>query len=350
MNLHFVFGGTFDPFHFGHKACLETLLKHIHESSINKEIRLTILIHDHHLKSERMFTPEYRVKLVQDIIENLDTKNVKLEVVYSNQPSLYEALTKDVGISGKVILVFGHDVIQNIEKFKYLDKLFEITHEIVVFRRSHDDLPFNESLNELETLTSKYKIVIWPLKLDLQFYPSSTLIRSRIHERLVRYPETVSLEITEIPAVLGVILSSDLKHFLLMKHKASNMLAIPGGFLTADQSPVECLFKEFEEELGVPQERILSFTRKIDLIDVMKAYDETTKPVTVILYGVLVDPVFFNYLKNGFISDVQVMDKNESDGFVICSTSKSLSDLPLRFDVHKEYIKKAFKHFQKEVV
>ncbi|MCB0377662.1 MAG: nicotinate (nicotinamide) nucleotide adenylyltransferase [Bdellovibrionales bacterium] len=134
MNKVALFGGTFDPVHRGHTACVQHLLEKMDFSEV-----VLIPAGKNPLKSEQPAAPaEDRLKMIHLAVSDFDGLiQIDDEEIKRDGPSYtYETLKRylEKHDPAELYLVMGMDVFEELDQWKNYEKILEMTNILVVSR------------------------------------------------------------------------------------------------------------------------------------------------------------------------------------------------------------------------
>lgn len=167
-----IFGGTFNPPHFGHLILAE---KAVEILSLDKLIFIPASIPPHK-KNERIVAPEHRIKMLKLSIDKKPYFEVSdIEIQRGGTSYTCETLAdlKEKFPGSKLFLFVGYDNFIEFHLWKNYQRIFELC-KVVVFGRN---IAKNKDLLKDRKVTNTVKYIDTPL-LDI----SSTEIRNRIKE------------------------------------------------------------------------------------------------------------------------------------------------------------------------
>lgn len=137
------YGGSFNPWHPGHSACLEL---------INKDFPI-IVIPDHNPHKELNINRETDLKKIKTELNKIAKKTFFFPDFYlqkQQNPSIkwISLLSKEFS-EKKFHLLIGHDSFQNILSWTDADKLLKLLESLMIVSRSEDPLVSNKIKNEI---------------------------------------------------------------------------------------------------------------------------------------------------------------------------------------------------------
>lgn len=171
-----IYPGTFDPFHRGHRSVVESVID-VFWKDING---LTILVQKNRFKDDSMFSPEFKVKLIESMVGDI---YANIPVIYTEYDSFYDFLDSHTSYMDRYKLVIGDDTLPVLHKWRNVDKLFENGVELIVVQREM------HVMNEIEPYKDEYPIFsIIPHSLESikKGHISSTIMRERVMDILER--------------------------------------------------------------------------------------------------------------------------------------------------------------------
>ena len=244
-----LFAGTFDPFHYSHLCLLLTAV-----NNFNFE-KIEIIIHNYKYRNhKRMFTPEFIKELIIDYLREYKPELLnKITVDISNEKSFYNLLKGKEYVTD---ILFGGDSYNAIENWMNYDKLNELLKKknIIVIKRNNEEI--KKIFGNEEILDYKCP----EISDEFKYFYSGTLIRNRIKEKLIKAPRYITLPEVALSAVIAVVKTLDTEEYVLIKHRLTGKLALPGGFLD-EKDIFETLYKELNEEIGLDYNNIKEIKR-----------------------------------------------------------------------------------------
>ncbi len=128
-----LFGGTFDPIHFGHLRPVEQLA---HEIQLEKVILLPNNVPPHRPQPEA--TPAQRLKMAQLAVEDNSLFCVDSRELQRNTPSYtietLETLRKEHGTQQPLAFIIGQDSLLTLYKWHRWESLLDVCHLVVLGR------------------------------------------------------------------------------------------------------------------------------------------------------------------------------------------------------------------------
>ena len=244
-----LFAGTFDPFHHGHLCVLLTAVNNTEYDNIE------IVIHNYKYRDhKRMFTPEFIKELITDYLKEYKPNLLdKVTIDISNEESFYELLKSKEYVTD---ILFGGDSYNTIENWINYNKLKELLKKknIIIIRRNNE---------QIKRIFGNEKILEYKcpeINDEFKYFYSGTLIRNRIKEKLIKAPRYITLPEVALSAVIAVVKTLDMEEYILIKHRLTGKLALPGGFL--DKKDIfKTLYKELKEEIGLDYNNIKEIKR-----------------------------------------------------------------------------------------
>jgi len=137
-----LFGGSFNPFHLGHKSLVQFVLKQFPD---NKLLIIPNLIPPH--KSSLEVAPEHRIKMIQASLHDLSGWDIETYEIRKKKPS-YTVETLDYleeqGLfKYKPFLMIGDDWVPNFHQWRDAEIIAERVQLLVFKRTSPRVLPFD---------------------------------------------------------------------------------------------------------------------------------------------------------------------------------------------------------------
>jgi len=311
-----LFAGTFDPFHLSHLCILFSAINKFKYDNIE------IVIHNYKYRNhKRMFAPEFIRNLIYDMVEGYKSEILdKVHVDVSYDESFYHLIKNKSYVTD---ILFGSDSYNTINQWKNFDRLKDVlrTKNIIVIKRN------NKEVTKIfgDEIILEYNCI--EINDEFKHFYSGTLIRNRIKEKLIKNPRYITLpDNVALSAVLAVVKNIDTGEYIMIKHKPTNTIALPGGFI--DEHSIEkVLFKELEEELGLCRNDIIEHNQLAPFVEI--------NMVTVIPYLVYVD----NSANMGNFKDVNEVSNILKFSFKELKNIYDKNKRLFRFESHFKLIK-----------
>lgn len=134
MNKVALFGGTFDPVHLGHTACMQHLVEKMDFSKV-----VIIPTSQNPLKKDILPAPNKdRLKMIEIALADFDEEITvdEFEIMKNSPTYSFETLEryKDIYPVESLYLVMGLDAFEDLDKWKNFEKILEMTNILVVSR------------------------------------------------------------------------------------------------------------------------------------------------------------------------------------------------------------------------
>jgi len=183
-----IFGGTFDPIHFGH---LRAAIEAVEALGLDELIMLPAGNPPH--RSNTFAPAPDRLAMLKLAVRDVPGLNVDdREVMREGFSYMVDTLTEfraEMGPDTPLALLLGQDAVNDLDSWKEWRRLFELAH-IIIMRRPESSHAYSEELfkqiqqgltNERDELTQKACGSVLPLELT-QLDISSTDIRNRLQQ------------------------------------------------------------------------------------------------------------------------------------------------------------------------
>jgi len=183
-----IFGGTFDPIHFGH---LRAAIEAVEALGLDELIMLPAGNPPH--RSTTFAPAPDRLAMLKLAVRDVPGLNVDdREVMREGFSYMVDTLTEfraEMGPDTPLALLLGQDAVNDLDSWKEWRRLFELAH-IIIMRRPESSHAYSGELfkqiqqgltNERNELTQKACGSVLPLELT-QLDISSTDIRNRLHQ------------------------------------------------------------------------------------------------------------------------------------------------------------------------
>ena len=168
-----IFGGSFDPPHFGHDEVVKSTLKNL---NIDKLIIIPTFLNP--FKSEFGAPPGLRLQWCRVLWENLSSKIIvsDYEASQNRAVATIESVIyfKNKFNADKIYLIIGADQLNSLHKWHRYDELKALVSFVVACR---DDIKIDENLQKLDI---NVKISSSKIKSELNFKQVPTAILSSV--------------------------------------------------------------------------------------------------------------------------------------------------------------------------
>ena len=168
-----IFGGSFDPPHFGHDEVVKSTLKNL---NIDKLIIIPTFLNP--FKSEFGAPPNLRLQWCRVLWENLSSKIIvsDYETIQNRAVATIESVIyfKNKFNASRIYLIIGADQLNSLHKWHRYDELKALVSFVVACR---DDIKIDENLQKLDI---NVKISSSKIKSELNFKQVPTAILSSV--------------------------------------------------------------------------------------------------------------------------------------------------------------------------
>lgn len=168
-----IFGGSFDPPHFGHDEVVKSALKNL---NIDKLIIIPTFLNP--FKSEFGAPPNLRLQWCRVLWENLSSKIIvsDYETTQNRAVATIESVIyfENKFNADKIYLIIGADQLSSLHKWHRYDELKALVSFVVACR---DDIKIDENLQKLDI---NVKISSSKIKSELNFKQVPTAILSSV--------------------------------------------------------------------------------------------------------------------------------------------------------------------------
>ena len=170
-----IFGGSFDPPHFGHDDVVKSALKNL---NIDKLIIIPTFLNP--FKSEFGAPPNLRLQWCRTLWENLSPKIIvsDYETTQNRAVATIESVIyfKNKFNADKIYLIIGADQLKNLDKWHKFDELRELVSFVVA---SRDGIRVESNLQKLDI---NVKISSSKIKSELNFKHIPTAILDSVEK------------------------------------------------------------------------------------------------------------------------------------------------------------------------
>ncbi|TGK28937.1 nicotinate (nicotinamide) nucleotide adenylyltransferase [Leptospira gomenensis] len=155
-----IFGGSFDPPHFGHAGILRSFFREFPDC---KEVFLVPNLQNP-LKGEKTSSPEAILEMLQLFVSEFEENVTILDLELKREGPSYTVRTlEELGSSypeREFYLLIGEDNYSNFHEWKDWKKILGSVKTVCVFRRTSETIPENPELGEV---SSKFTFLNNPL-------------------------------------------------------------------------------------------------------------------------------------------------------------------------------------------
>ncbi len=152
--LHAVFGGTFDPIHYGHLWPVEALAREI---SPNRIILLPNHVPPHRPKPEA--NAQQRLKMVELAVAGKPLFIVDDRELHRTTPSytieILESVRAERGMSPPLAFIIGQDSLLKLHTWHRWQSLLELCHLLVLARPGYDN---HSGMPQLQKLLARHQV------------------------------------------------------------------------------------------------------------------------------------------------------------------------------------------------
>lgn len=176
-----IFGGTFDPIHYGHLNMAESLREDV---GLSKVIFIPTAVSYHKAGESEAELRYEMLKLATEGNSSFEVSDI--EIKRGGDSYTYETMRelREIYPNSELYFFVGSDILSNLERWKNADKLLKEVKFVIAMRPNYVD---ESHVSKIDVLRKTYNAAIETVHapmLDL----SSTEIRARIAERKsVRY-------------------------------------------------------------------------------------------------------------------------------------------------------------------
>lgn len=197
-----IFGGTFDPFHNAHRAMVQAALA---SGQVDRLFVIPAGSPPHKL-DERVMPAVFRYEMARKAMRDIARAEVlDLEILRSGRSytmETVEMIREQVGGETRINLIYGSDILQDIEQWHRPVELMKACRLLLAYRGGGDR---TYEMQQAEVLRKRYGA-------QIQFFPAPelTLSSTMVRQELTRQGDWQEMV---PPAVAAVIRDSDMYRF-----------------------------------------------------------------------------------------------------------------------------------------